>query len=245
MRQVLTPGRSEAVEILDAPDCPLPIRERSHRDIVRANAVFGGTRALLGAVDDCLSVLPPQATFLDVGAGTGETTGRVARHCARRGIALRTVALDLDATLAARASAHAHHAICGSALALPLPDRSIDLVSCAQVAHHFSGHALAALLREMQRVARRAVIVSDLRRSWAAVAGLWLASFPLGFHPVSRHDGVVSILRGFTVAELERLVYDSCGVRPRVRRHPGFRLTAAWAPPPHHSLPAAQATPHA
>lgn len=245
MRQLLTPSRSAVVELLDAPDCPAPLRERSHRDIVRANAVFGGTRALLGAIGDCLPLLPRQATFLDIGSGTGEATAQAARYCARRGVALRTWALDRDDALLARAARHAHHTVCASALAIPLPDRSIDLVSCAQVAHHFAGPALAGLLREMQRVARRAVIVSDLRRSWAAVAGLWLASFPLGFHPVSRHDGVVSILRGFTVAELERVVYDSCGVRPRVRRRPGFRLTAAWSPPPDPSSTAGEAGPDA
>lgn len=245
MRQLLTPSRRQGLEILDLPDCPVPLRERSHRDIVRANAVFGGTRALLGAIGDCLHLLPREATLLDVGSGTGEATAEAVRYCARRGIALRTFALDRDGALVARAARHAHHAVCASALALPLPDRSIDVVSCAQVAHHFSGEELAVLLRELHRVARHAVIVSDLRRSWAAVAGLWLASFPLGFHPVSRHDGVVSILRGFTVAELERLVYVQCGVRPRVRRRPGFRLTAAWSPPPPDSPPPAEAGPDA
>lgn len=245
MRQVLTPSRSRVVEILDAPDCPAPLRERSHRDIVRANAVFGGTRALLGGVKDCLHLLPTEATYLDVGSGTGEATAKAARYCARRGVSLRTFALDRDGTLVSRATRHAHHAVCGSALALPLPDRSMDLESCAQVAHHFAGDELVALLREMHRVARHAVIVSDLRRSWTAVAGLWLASFPLGFHPVSRHDGMVSILRGFTVAELEQLVYDSCGVRPRVRRRPGFRLTATWSPRPPDLPIAAEARTHA
>jgi hypothetical protein len=81
-------------------------------------------------------------------------------------------------------------------------------------------------------VARRAVIVSDLRRSWIAAAGFWLVSWPLGFHPVTRHDGVVSVLRGFTSAELARHVRDSTGRDADVRRHPGFRLTATWTPSP-------------
>jgi hypothetical protein len=74
------------------------------------------------------------------------------------------------------------------------------------------------------------VIVSDIRRSWLAAAGIWLASWPLRFHPVSRHDGVVSVLRGFTRAELGAVVAAAVGVTPRVRRHRGFRVTAAWTP---------------
>ncbi len=129
-------------------------------------------------------------------------------------------------------------------MALPFATCSIDVVACHQVAHHFSGDALATLLREMQRVARHRVIVSDLRRSWFAAAGIWAASFPLRFHPVSRHDGVLSVLRGFTGAELQALVYDSCGVRPAVRHSAGFRLIASWTPV-HDSVPDLAEIPHA
>ena len=242
---MLTPRRHRGHEILDGDDVPLQLRARSHRDIAVANTGFGGTRALLAALGECTERLPREATFLDVGTGTGEATAHVARFCARRGIAMRTLALDLDPALAAGARRHADHGICASALQLPLADRSVDVVACAQVAHHFEGAALAGLLREMHRVARHRVIVSDLRRSWLAVAGLWLASFPLGFHAVSRHDGIVSILRGFTVAELEALVYDSVGARADVRRRAGFRLTAAWDAPPLADTTFSRPTPHA
>ncbi|MGH7670841.1 MAG: methyltransferase domain-containing protein, partial [Gemmatimonadaceae bacterium] len=75
-------------------------------------------------------------------------------------------------------------------------------------------------------VARRAVIVSDLRRSWTAMAGFWLLSFPLRFHAITRHDGALSVLRGFTVRELTTIVGEASGRAPRVERHLGFRLTA-------------------
>jgi len=82
----------------------------------------------------------------------------------------------------------------------------------------------------MHRVARLRVIVSDLQRSWFAAAGIWLASFPLAFHPVSRHDGVVSVLRGFTRRELGELVESAVGQRADVRYRLGFRVTASWTP---------------
>ncbi|MFN8665957.1 MAG: methyltransferase domain-containing protein [Gemmatimonadaceae bacterium] len=229
---MLTPRRHHGPEILDQRDVPLQLRARSHRDIAVANRLFGGTRALLATLAECAHALPRVASFLDIGTGTGEATAHARRFGEAHGIALHTIALDLDASLAHAARRHADEGVCASALELPLADRSIDVVACHQVAHHFEGAALATLLGEMHRVARCRVIVSDLRRSWIAACGLWLASFPLGFHPVSRHDGVVSVLRGFTVAELESVVYDSCGVRPEVRRRPGFRLTASWTPAP-------------
>jgi hypothetical protein len=50
----------------------------------------------------------------------------------------------------------------------------------------------------------------------------------LGFHPVTRHDGVVSVLRGFTPPELARHVRAATGRVAAVRRHFGFRVTATW-----------------
>ena len=74
------------------------------------------------------------------------------------------------------------------------------------------------------------MIVSDLRRSLVAAVGLWVASFPLGFHAVSRHDGVVSVMRGFLPEELGEAVRSAVGRTPVVRRHWGFRVTARWNP---------------
>jgi len=84
------------------------------------------------------------------------------------------------------------------------------------------------VLRELDRVARRRVIVSDLRRSWLAACGFWLVAWPLRFHRVTRHDGFVSVLRGFTAAELSAHVLAATGRRAEVRRHIGFRITASW-----------------
>jgi ubiquinone/menaquinone biosynthesis C-methylase UbiE len=120
--------------------------------------------------------------------------------------------------------------VCGDALHLPFADSSVDVVMCSQLLHHFFDAETAQLLREMDRVARIRVVVSDLRRSWIAAAGLWLLSFPLGFHAVSRHDGVVSVLRGFTRDELADTVSSAIAQKPVVRRHRGFRVTASWTP---------------
>jgi SAM-dependent methyltransferase len=122
--------------------------------------------------------------------------------------------------------------VCADAFRLPLRDRSVDVVTCSQLLHHFTEPDGARLLAELSRVARARVIVSDLRRSWLAAAGFWLASWPLGFHPGSRHDGVVSVLRGFTADELRAQVRAACGAAPRVRRRLGWRVTAAWTPAP-------------
>ncbi|HEV7838399.1 MAG TPA: methyltransferase domain-containing protein [Gemmatimonadaceae bacterium] len=226
----LTPPRRRGVEILDLPDVDPHVVTRSLADVARANALFGGISSAMEEIKEALRELPPHATLLDVGTGLGDIPCRARSFAAEKGVELTTVGLDSALELA-RASRHAvSAAVCGDALHLPFADRSIDIVMCSQVLHHFIDSDAATLLREMDRVARVRVVVSDLRRSWLAAAGLWLASFPLGFHAVSRHDGVVSVLRGFTREERSATVNDAIARVPVVHQRRGFRITASWTP---------------
>jgi SAM-dependent methyltransferase len=226
----LVPGRRRGFEHLDDPATPEPVRRRSVEEIARSNALFGGSRAALVALDAVFRRERRPLTLLDVGTGAGDIPERARRLAARRGVALTTVGLDGCAALAAASRPRTTLAVCGDARSLPFPDGSVDLVLCSQLLHHFEGTAAAGVLAELHRVARLGVVVSDLRRSWIAVAGFWLLSYPLRYHPMTRHDGVTSILRGFTAAELRAMVRAATGVRPDVRRRLGWRVVASWRP---------------
>jgi 2-polyprenyl-3-methyl-5-hydroxy-6-metoxy-1,4-benzoquinol methylase len=203
---------------------------RTIADIRRSNVVFQGAHAVLAELAPHLTRLPGQATLLDVGTALGDVPRAAVRAARARNVSLTTIGLDRDAMVTRLAAESVSHAVCGSGLSLPFRDSSVDVVMCSQTLHHFRGAEERALLCEMNRVARIAVVVSDLRRSWIAAAGFWIASFPLGFHRVTRHDGVLSVMRGYTDAELSGAVRDAVGVIPTVRRRIGFRVTTSWAP---------------
>jgi SAM-dependent methyltransferase len=227
---LLTPTRRRGFEHLDNPDTTPELRERSLRDVRRANTVLGGANAVLAEVHRSLPSLGTSATLLDVGTGLADIPLRARGLAARTGTTLYTIGLDEASSLAALSRGLIDESVCGDARALPFATGSIDVVTCSQVLHHFEDHEIGVVLREMNRVARRVVIVSDLRRSWFAVGGFWLVTWLLGFHPVSRHDGMVSVLRGFTSRDLVDHVLQSTGRTATIRRHPGFRLTATWSP---------------
>jgi len=230
VRAVRTPERGRRAEILDAPDADPGLACRSLRDVAVANRLFGGTRAVLAELAPVWRLLPSRATLLDVGTGVGDIPARARVAAARHGIALDIVGLESTPALAADSRAHAPLAVCGDARALPFADRSVDIVTCSQVLHHFFDGDAQQIIVELNRVARTRVIVSDLRRSRIAATGIWLASFLLAFHPVSRHDGVVSVMRGFRVDELRELVQATVGAVPLVRYRIGARITASWRP---------------
>ena len=227
---MLTPSRRRGVEILDLPDIDPEVVKRSLADVARANALFGGTSSALDELANALKEVPREATLLDVGTGLGDIPCRAREEARRNGVELTTIGLDSAAELASASRPSVDFAVCADALRLPFADNSVDIVMCSQVLHHFVGTESTELLREMDRVARVRVIVSDIRRSWIAAAGLWLASFPLRFHAVSRHDGVVSVMRGFTPEELEDTVHEAISRRPVAHRRRAFRVTTSWAP---------------
>jgi hypothetical protein len=57
----------------------------------------------------------------------------------------------------------------------------------------------------------------------------WCGARALGFDAVTVADGMTSLRRGYTTAELRALM-AAAGVRGPVERRPGYRLVATWRP---------------
>lgn len=202
------------------------VRE-SLRNIARANRWFGGARAVHWAVTRLLRDAPAAAplVLLDVGAGAGDL-GRAAALAARaRGVKLEVICLDRHRVAAGLAHAAGYAAIAADAGALPLADRSVDILLLSQLVHHFDIPSAELLLRESARVARRGVIVADLQPSWLAAALFRPAARALGFDRITIHDGLTSLRRAYSRADLAMLM-QRAGLSSHVTRHPGWRLVA-------------------
>jgi len=232
MRHPIRTWAAEADELLDDPLADAGDVVASLRDIARINRAFGGTAAAAARLDEFLGGVAPGTTItlLDVGTGSADIPRAAAQRAARRGITLRCFGLERHPAAAREAlRLGGVTALLADGGALPFAARSVDLVLCAKLLHHLPGAAGLQLLRELDRVARLAVVVADIRRSAVAAAGIWLASFPMRFHPATRRDGVISVFRGFSGDEL-RDICATAGVSAAVKRHPGWCLTAAWRP---------------
>jgi ubiquinone/menaquinone biosynthesis C-methylase UbiE len=227
---LITPRRRRGFEHLDDPGTTSAIRERSLRDVRIANTLLGGANAVLDELSRVMPRLGSEMTLLDVGTGLADIPIRARRLAASRKVRMTTFGVDQAETLAHITGNLLDASVCADARLLPFADSSVDVVICSQLLHHFDETEVDIVLRELNRVARGAVIVSDLRRSWVAAAGFWLVAWPLGFHAVTRHDGTTSVLRGFTAGELAHHVGRATGSAAEVRRHLGYRLTATWTP---------------
>lgn len=230
MRLSLTPDRIRGHEILDEDNLDPKLVVRSMQDVARANKFFGGSSAAVAELETVFAKSESPLSLLDIGTGIGDVAQKARQKAARMGVSISTVGLDAAEELSAASRKRHDAVVCGDGLNLPFADRSFDVVLASQVLHHFEDLRAVRLLTEMNRVARKRVVVSELRRSWLAIIGLWVGSFILRFHPVSRHDGIVSIRRGFTCPELEDLVQRAVGRTPGVTSRPLFRVTTGWTP---------------
>lgn len=226
MTLAISPIGSEA---LDRPGAPGTVVEATLKDIARVNAWLGGRAAAAFGLDALLDgVLPAhQLTLLDVGAGSGDIGRYLIRRAARRGVTLTPLVMERHPVAARLCRRAGLPAAVSDGASLPLSDRSVDLVLASQILHHLTRESGAALLRELNRVARVGVIVADLRRHPIAAMGFWLAARAMRLHPVTRRDGVTSVHRGFTRGELRDLL-RAAGVSGSVQRRPGYRLVAVW-----------------
>jgi SAM-dependent methyltransferase len=204
------------------------VRESLHH-IARSNRWFGGWWAVRRGLARLLSGVPAgrTLTLLDVGTGLGDLPCSAVAWAARRGITLRPVGLERHRTAAALATAQGVPTLLGCAGALPVGNGAVDVVIASQLVHHLSPDSIVAFARDADRIARHGVVIADLRRSPLAIAGFWIGSRLLGFDSATRADGITSVRRGFSPAELSALLARA-GVAAQVERTPGFRLVATW-----------------
>jgi len=234
-------------ELLDDPHAePAAVRAQL-ADVARLNRLFGGTRAVVDALEpffrragtrealkDSLTVAgggkrERRWTLVDVGTGCGDIPCAAAACARRYGIALSLVGIERIPAAARLARAAGLTAVIADGGALPLGPGAVDVVIASQVLHHLPRELAVRWIASFDRVARRAVVLADLRRSRVAMAGVWMASFGLGFRRQTRHDAVLSLRRGYALAEFNEMLGDA-GVPAVAKSRPGFRVVAAWSP---------------
>ena len=218
-------------ELLDDPRADPTVVAESLRNIARANRWFGGAAAVRYGLDRLLRDVPAGATLslLDLGTGLGDLPEVAVRWGVRRGIRIIPLGLELNRAAAALAKANGLATAVACAGMPPIREKSVDVVLLSQVAHHLAAESVVRLFRASDRLARRAVIVADLRRHALAVPSFRVGGRLLGFDRVTLADGVTSIRRGFNKDRLLHLMKEA-GVSGRVDQRPGFRLVATWRP---------------
>jgi SAM-dependent methyltransferase len=216
------------VEVLDDPASDPALVQRMLRDIARANRWLGGRTAVRRGLAHLLGPADRgrRFTLLDIGTGAGDLPREAARWAARRGVTLVPLGLERIRAAATLARSAGIPTVVACASRPPLRDGAVDIVLVSQVAHHFDGAQARRLFAHCSRLARRGVVIADLRPAPLAAAGFRVAGPLLGLHRRTVADGVISIARGFSLARLRAALPPEC--HAMLARCPIGRIVAAW-----------------
>jgi hypothetical protein len=230
--------RLRATELLDGEGHDPAELADNLDDIGKVNRLGGGTRVVLRHLPTLLDGLPwdRPVEILDLGTGSADIPVAVADWLRPRNRPARIVASDVsdDVLVAARRRIGRRHEISVArydALAVPLPDRSVDVVLSSLTMHHFEPEEAVRLLGEMHRLARVGFILNDIARSAPGFAAAWVSSRLGTRNRMTRHDMPLSVRRAYAPSELEGLLASARVEGARVTTHPLFRMAAVWTRP--------------
>lgn len=223
----MIPRASDAEEWMDSPEQDVGDLDRTLADLRGVNRWLGGTRVVLTHMRRMLRRAGPGSySLLDVGTGSADIPLVLTRAFPQ----LEIVATDAHAQTLELARHHVGdlpriRVEPADALALPYPDKTFDFALCSTALHHFEPPDAVRVLGELARVARRGVIVNDLRRSPLNLLGAKLLAVTVWRHNrLTRHDGPLSVRRSYTPTEMALLAQAAGLQRGRVYTHLPFRL---------------------
>ena len=198
--------------MMDQPD--LEVRRHVHAldALGRANAVSRTAAAVWPSIRAAaLDQAPGQLRALDIACGGGHLLCSLASHAARErlnidwlGWDLSPVAIDYARTLVRRRGVEGVRFERAEALHDAIP-AGIDVVLCTLFLHHLTESDAVALLQRMSAAAKRAVVISDLRRTRLGAALTWAGCRMLSRSEVFRADGMRSVAAAFSTSEARSL----------------------------------------
>lgn len=209
-RKAVFRHRSTEPELMDDPFLEASALKAALNDIGRVNRLLGGNRVGLAGLKPFLRGSAERPVeVVDIGCGNGEFLRHVARYCRRQHIPVRLTGVDINENsldLGRLQQGEFPEIIyeCSDVMDYtPKPVMGQPLLICNLFLHHFSEDHIRFLLERWQGAGFRAIIVNDLHRSALAYYLFHLFGVIFMNSGLARHDGLVSIKRGFRRKELE------------------------------------------
>ena len=205
MKRSFDPG------VLEMMDRDQPVSAELERDLKRIrqlNRWFGSYRLVLGFVRDWIKPAD-KLRIVDLATGSGDIPRLIVDYARKISATVEMDALDRQtATLeiARRLSADYPEISYREANVLEWnPIEAYDITICTLALHHFSDEDAVRVLGRCRQLSKRFVLVSDLRRSFSLVAGVYLLTALIFREPMTRYDARLSARRAFSFFEMRDL----------------------------------------
>ena len=221
--------RSSQLEIMD--DLQLKGPELGHllNDLARVNRYLGGNRTVTQGINGLLEgvVTKEPIVVVDLGCGDGELLRHLSRWFKKRGIPFKGMGIDANRHILELAENRSLDFQDITYRNLDIFDTTanwpqMDIAVCSLFLHHFGDEQIISILNKFCTQCRLGIVISDLERNRMALQLFRLVAPVFTRSSIARHDGQVSIARGFTRHELDQLALKIAG-RHQISRKWAYR----------------------
>ncbi|MBP2000122.1 2-polyprenyl-3-methyl-5-hydroxy-6-metoxy-1,4-benzoquinol methylase [Paenibacillus shirakamiensis] len=176
----------------------------------RLNRIFAAPGPTIYGVEKLWEAIgkPSTLSILDVGAGSGDVNHKLLQWADQKGIQLEVTLVDMTAEACAEAIRQFHNESRVKVLQADvkeLPRRMADIVTGSQFVHHFSGDSLVEIVSHMLKASKYGVVINDIHRHPISYTAVWLMTRLISRNRYIRHDGPLSVAKGFTNRDWQEL----------------------------------------
>jgi 2-polyprenyl-3-methyl-5-hydroxy-6-metoxy-1,4-benzoquinol methylase len=228
-------------ELMDQPDLPADSHRQALAGLARTNTLAGSSRPLwkrIRRMQAAAGLLSKKLSLCDIASGAGDVAVSLCRRAKRDGVKLRITGYDISPVAVETAQSRAQAAgIRGARFevrdVLTCPPESLgrfDVVTCSLFLHHLTGDQAVELLRRMAHMARRLVLVCDLKRGRLGYTAAQVVTRLVSRSEVVHADGPQSVAAAFTLSEARTLAQRAGLAGAEIYRAWPFRYLLAWEP---------------
>jgi len=205
MRRQFNPAEPE---LMDRPQPVSSELEQDLRSIRQLNRWFGSHRLVRRFVRRWINP-GDNIRVVDLATGSGDIPRLIVDRARKIGTRVEIIALDRQsATLEIARELSGDYPEISFVEADILefkPRDGYDLVLCSLALHHFSDEDAVRVLRRCRELSHKFVLISDLRRGWLGMIGVYLLTALIFRAAMTRYDARLSMVRAFSFAELDEL----------------------------------------
>jgi 2-polyprenyl-3-methyl-5-hydroxy-6-metoxy-1,4-benzoquinol methylase len=221
--------RSHQKEMMDAPVIPKRLMIRNLQELDFLNRMLGGHTITLQGIKQLVRLKDKQYHIADLGCGSGDTLKHIARWARMKGYNVKLTGIDIneDAIAFMEHRCRGYSEITGVKTDYRTfleTTENIDIIHCSLFCHHLTDAELTELIRLLKSKVRVGFIINDLQRTRLAWFAVRIFTTVLNGSELSRHDGPLSVLKGFTEDELTALMNSEDVLNYSISRKWAFRF---------------------
>ena len=220
-------SRSYQPELLDHPDIPFDDIRRNMDELDFINTWLGGHAITIAGLKKLLrshASNDSRLSICEIGCGGGNNLCAIDQWLAKKNISASYIGIDINphCITHAKNTAGLQHArwITSDYKAVQFEEKP-DIIFCSLFCHHFTDEQLVSMLQWMESNAAIGYFINDLHRHPLAYYSIKMLTGLFSRSYLVKNDAPLSVLRGFSRKEIQRLMQQAGQV--------GYSIEWKWA----------------